>query len=75
MGFKINTEIKPLNETEITLMSQKELETSLQRLNDSLQEQYISRGLNEDDQRDILAVNNNITADVIARMNSASLLI
>lgn len=75
MGFKINTEIKPLNETEIKLMSQKELENSLQRLNDSLQEQYISRGLNEDDQKEISAVNNNITADVIARMNSASLLI
>lgn len=74
MGFKINTEIKPLNETEIKLMSQKELETSLSRLNDSLQEQQISRGLNDEDQKEILAANN-ITADVIARMNSASLLI
>ena len=74
MGFKINTEIKPLNETEIKLMSQKELENSLKRLNDSLQEQQISRGLSSEDQKEISAVNN-ITADVIARMNSASLLI
>jgi hypothetical protein len=75
MGFKINTEIKPLNETEIKLMSQRELEESLSRLNDTLQEQYVSRGLTEQDQMDISAANNNITSDVIARMNSASLLI
>ena len=75
MGFKINTEIKALNETEIKLMSQKELEESLSKLNDTLQEQYVSRGLNEQDQIEIAAANNNITSDVIARMNSASLLI
>jgi len=74
MGFKINTEIKPLNETEIKLMSQKELENSLKRLNDSLQKQQVSRGLSDEDQKEISTANN-ITADVIARMNSASLLI
>jgi hypothetical protein len=75
MGFKINTEIKALNETEIKLMSQRELEESLAKLNNTLQEQYVSRGLNEEDQNEISAANNNITSDVIARMNSASLLI
>lgn len=74
MGFKINTEIRPLNETEIKLMSQKELEDSLKKLNGSLQEQYVSQGLSEEDSQEISTANN-ITPDVIARMNSASLLL
>ena len=71
MGFKINTEIKALNESELKLMSQSELENSLKRLNDTLKDQYVSKGLDEGE--DINA--NNITEEVIAKLNNASVLI
>ena len=73
MGFKINTEIKPLNETDIKLMSQTELEQSLKRLGDNLKQQYVSRGLSADDAGSLHA--NNINAEVIAKMNAASALL
>ena len=72
MGFKINTEIKPLNETDIKLMSQTELEQSLKRLGDNLKQQYVSRGLSSEDTSSLQA--NNINAEVIAKMNAASAL-
>ena len=71
MGFKINTEIKALNESELKLMSQSELENSLKRLNNSLKEKYVSKGLEKDEEINA----NNITEEVIAKMNNASVLI
>ena len=72
MGFKINTEIKPLNEQEIELISRSELESSLNRLNNALKAKNISRGFDEVGE---VSANSEINADTIAKMNFASSLL
>jgi hypothetical protein len=72
MGFKINTEIKPLNEREIELISQSELENSLNRLNEALQAKNVSRGFEEIGE---VSANSEITEEIIAKMNYASSLL
>jgi hypothetical protein len=73
MGFKINMEIKPLNESEIRLMNQDELEDSLKRLDRTLKQKFVSKGLDEHEEIQMKSANN-ITAEMIAKMNQASLL-
>jgi len=72
MGFKINTEIKPLNEKEIELISRSELENSLSRLNESLKAKNLSKGFDEVGE---VSANSEITAEIIAKMNFASSLL
>jgi hypothetical protein len=66
-------EIKPLNESEIRLMNQDELEDSLKRLDQTLKQKFVSKGLDKHEEIQMQSANN-ITSEMIAKMNQASLL-